>query len=285
MARLSTVDIGFQGQLDRLETWHDARASIPYGIFGVFTKAFCPVSKCNFGRITIHLGSTLKKLPSFETFNVEVPFELNRFCKLETLERNETILKTITEVLESHAEEIGFATNSATEAAQVVRDHGYRWRGFIGLGKCYSPDRSRHAKLWLDFGDEATLTLKIIEGNHTVQSIVVFEREITHNYWFDSICETYNRIEWRNNNELKIFQKNERDYWSFDVDESRLEFHFPRAERGDAQGAFDLGKLYLTGTIVPRDISLAMHWIKISASKGYKHAIRFLAKHDADALN
>lgn len=65
------------------------------------------------------------------------------------------------------------------------------------------------------------------------------------------------------------------DYWICTAD-GEVEFHYPRAERGDPHGEYDLGRMYYDGALthLGRDRGLAL--MRSAAAKGYKHAAVFL---------
>ena len=93
------------------------------------------------------------------------------------------------------------------------------------------------------------------------------------------------RIEWLDNQTVRVVQKNGRDFWTCSVDGS-LEFHYPRAEKGDPHAIFDLGRMYWEGLYVLPDQKRALELIHLSAATGYKHAQRFIdAKGSNIALN
>ncbi|WP_321864606.1 hypothetical protein [Pseudomonas paraveronii] len=54
-------------------------------------------------------------------------------------------------------------------------------------------------------------------------------------------------VEWVDDQTIRLFQVNKRDYWEIDTTSKEVRFHFPRAESGDAHGQFDLGKMYVDG--------------------------------------
>jgi uncharacterized protein len=50
------------------------------------------------------------------------------------------------------------------------------------------------------------------------------------------------------------------------------------ADQGDADGAFGLGSMYVSGEGVARDMSEALRWMRIAAAKSHVQAINFLAQ-------
>jgi TPR repeat protein len=58
----------------------------------------------------------------------------------------------------------------------------------------------------------------------------------------------------------------------------RLTFHFPRAEKGDAHGQYELAIMYLNGRTVERDAEQAVYWLEKSATQNFRRAVRLLEK-------
>ncbi|WP_339522993.1 SEL1-like repeat protein [Pseudomonas sp. EL_65y_Pfl2_R96] len=67
-------------------------------------------------------------------------------------------------------------------------------------------------------------------------------------------------VEWVNDQTVRLFQVNKRDYWEIDTTSKTVEFHFARAESGDAHGQYDMAKMYLDGWIVEQDFERARRW-------------------------
>lgn len=76
--------------------------------------------------------------------------------------------------------------------------------------------------------------------------------------------------------ELLIHHSNQRDYWEYHSETQAVEFHYPRAERGDAHGQYDLGVMYQKGQGVLQDSELSLYWLKKAAAQGYSRAIKLL---------
>lgn len=79
-------------------------------------------------------------------------------------------------------------------------------------------------------------------------------------------------LQWIDERTVRISFKNERDYWDYDIIADSLEFHFPRAEKGDAHGQYDLARICLAGYLTPRDVGRAMALLRASAGQNFKRA-------------
>ncbi|MGC6368571.1 tetratricopeptide repeat protein [Pseudomonas sp. K2I15] len=85
-------------------------------------------------------------------------------------------------------------------------------------------------------------------------------------------------VEWINDQTVRLFQANKRDYWEIDTTTKTVGFHFPRAESGDAHGKFDLAKMYIDGHIVEQDFEQARQWLERSAAQGFSRAVKLLQR-------
>jgi len=86
---------------------------------------------------------------------------------------------------------------------------------------------------------------------------------------------------WSDDRHVRLFHRNKRDYWHIDTHSGNAQFHFPRAEAGDAHGQYDLARMYLDGWIVEQDNASAMRWLEKSAAQGFARAQTLLRRMDA----
>lgn len=89
------------------------------------------------------------------------------------------------------------------------------------------------------------------------------------------------KIRWEDQRTVRVEHQNGRDYWLCPVD-GPWQFHYPRAERGDPHGSFELGRMYFEGRYVLRDQPRGLELIKFAADRGFKHAQNFLASVSSD---
>ena len=85
------------------------------------------------------------------------------------------------------------------------------------------------------------------------------------------------RIAWRDAETVCVTQENNRDFWLCTIS-GQPEFHYPRAERGDPHGLYDLGQFYLEGRFVAHDPVRGRELIEAAASKGFVPARRWLSR-------
>lgn len=85
-------------------------------------------------------------------------------------------------------------------------------------------------------------------------------------------------VEWVDDQTVRLYQANKRDFWELDTTTGNVAFHFPRAEAGDAHGQFDLAKMYIDGWIVEQDFEQARTWLERSAAQGFSRAVKLLQR-------
>jgi hypothetical protein len=144
--------------------------------------------------------------------------------------------------------------------------------GFFWKKPVASPDRRWKAQAFIQ------------AGVHTFIDLVFFNRELAEQrrVRFSAIPTSagaaefvLGRMNWLDNQTVRILHQNNRDYWTCGVDGS-LAFHFPNAEDGNPQGLFQLGRLYDEGLYVLPDRERGLELIQQAAAAGYRHARRFM---------
>ncbi len=83
---------------------------------------------------------------------------------------------------------------------------------------------------------------------------------------------------WINNEEIKVIYHNNRDYWIINVVSGKVDFYYPRIEKGDAHSFYDLALIYLgeSFALTFKDKEKAIYYLKKSAELNNKRAIRKL---------
>jgi len=84
-------------------------------------------------------------------------------------------------------------------------------------------------------------------------------------------------LRWVDNNNVALVQSNKRDYWLLNLTNETVDFHYYRAESGDAHGQYDLGMMYASGSsFLNKDLQQSLHWLNKAAEKGFGRAIKQL---------
>ncbi|WP_321785144.1 SEL1-like repeat protein [Burkholderia pyrrocinia] len=86
-------------------------------------------------------------------------------------------------------------------------------------------------------------------------------------------------IKWIDNENVTLLQSNKRDYWQLDLKGGDVQFHYARAESGDAHGEYDLGMMYASGnSFLEKNFEKSLFWIELAAQKNFGRAIDQLKK-------
>lgn len=156
------------------------------------------------------------------------------------------------------------------EIYKEIIDKNFVYSGVILKNK-KSPNKSHTASILFYFENEISIWLDIDNGIKRKNFPIRKSYLATYKTSFD-------KLEWVDDNLIKIWNKNKKDYWSYNLSEDKLEFYFERAEKGDAHGEYDLGMMYLEGRGVFADKEKAIYWLKKSALQNYVKAKKMLEK-------
>jgi Sel1 repeat-containing protein len=149
-------------------------------------------------------------------------------------------------------------------------------QNFSLQGRCskYAIRKSPPAKAWLAYELRVvvSVTLHVVRGASEVTLEVIPSCTMSE---LKKLLE----LTWESEGALRLAHERSAlrcDYWIIDLNENQVTYHLERAARGDAHGQYDLALLYEQGAMVPRNRSLAIHWLSLAAAQGYKRAIRLL---------
>ncbi len=93
-----------------------------------------------------------------------------------------------------------------------------------------------------------------------------------------AITHACGKLQWLDNGHVRLWQENQRDYWDYDVEAGSASYHYPRAERGDPHGEYDLAQMYFKGYIVDQDEAQGLYWLRRSADHDFGRAKKLLKK-------
>jgi TPR repeat protein len=198
-------------------------------------------------------------------------FDIEHFRELTASQQQSYYLDRLHAALIRCTEQYQWESAKLKQAYDRIVRESFRFQ-FLWQKPLASPDRrtkvqvfvdvQRCVKLYLIFFDRDLRELHRTLFSVTLPASGIPERRL-------------GRIVWDDNRTARVFDKNNRDYWLIS-DVGDVSFHYPRAEDGDAHGEFDLGIMYYEGRKVLQDRERGLKLIESAASKGYKHAVRFL---------
>jgi len=198
-------------------------------------------------------------------------FDIEKFDRLSAVEQQRYFLDRLHAALMNCAEHFGWDSKPLEEAhARIIREafnFSFFWKKPVT-----SPDRRTKAQLFVDVVGDANLYLVFFDRNMAELRRMLFSVVGAVSGVPEQLI---NRISWDDNQTVRLLCENERDYWLVKT-AGDVEFRYPRAQTGDPQGEFDLGRIYYEGMGVLQDKERGLKLIEAAAAKGFKHAIRFL---------
>jgi TPR repeat protein len=137
-----------------------------------------------------------------------------------------------------------------------------------------SPDRRTKVQGFVEAGPRTRIGLVFTDRQGTQLQRSLLSEMSTGSFDLKYI---FGDITWLDDRTVKVTQDNGRDYWLCTSD-GGVEFHYPRAESGAADGEFALGRMYFEGTVVLQDRERGLSLIRSAAAKGDKHALALLRR-------
>lgn len=200
-------------------------------------------------------------------------FDGPHYRALSLSERRRYFLDRIHSALLRCARQFGWETKQLDAARARILQDDFRFH-FFWKKPVASPDRRTKVQAFLDVTDQTRVYLIFFDRRMQEQ-----KRVLLYTLELGPGIPDYvlHHIEWLDERTVKITQKNGRDYWTCTIDGDPT-FHYPRAESGDPHGEYDLGRIYLSGRLIPLDRERGLKLIESAAAKGYAHAIRFLER-------
>lgn len=153
-----------------------------------------------------------------------------------------------------------------------IEQREFRFFGSLGRAK-FNNSKQKSAVITWNTNDYINIGIDVKnKTDHSVEWIKVISIGIGLGL-FESIC---GMLEWENENTVRMYHTNKRDYWSVDVTSHAVTFHYPRAEGGDPHGQYDLARMYIDGWLVEKNTDTAKEWLLKSAAQGFGRAIKLL---------
>jgi Sel1 repeat len=203
---------------------------------------------------------------------VDYHFERDTFAHFDVNRKKCFFLESIGECLAAYAVEYGWDTDHCAAVQQRIQNDGIVFDRWWGKPVGHSQS-GRSVRAHMSYYDVIRLSLGIFDRHKALLSQrFVVELPAT----IGAVYGACAKLEWVDENLVRMWQSNFRDYWDFQIDTNEITFHYPRAERGDPHGQYDLGNMYLDGYLVPRDRQQALLWLKRSADQGFSRAIQML---------
>lgn len=205
-------------------------------------------------------------------------FDVARYPSLSAAEQQRYYLDRLHTALVRCARQFGWDESGLADARDRMLADGLRF-AFLWKKPLRSPDRCTKVQGFVEAGPRTHVGLVFLDG--TGKEIRRSLLSIRSTASFD-LRFIFGQITWIDNQTVRVTQDNGRDYWLCTI-AGQMEFHYPRAEGGDASGEFALGRMYYGSTVVLGDRERGLRLISSAASKGDKHALAFLGRLQREA--
>jgi hypothetical protein len=204
---------------------------------------------------------------------VERLFDFDAFSKLPTLTQRRWVLDELHDAVLFAGKHFGWPMDRAQEAyAQIVRN-ALQFEFTWGKPKS-NPSRSLRVQIQVDFADSVRLDVMFFDPKG---HLILRKPFSVLGPGLGIVAFVLGKIEWLDDRNVRITHQNGQNYWICRTD-GTLHFFCPRAESGDAQGMFNLGRMYCEGQYVLRDPVLGRQFLEAAAKQGYKHAVSYLRR-------
>ncbi len=191
--------------------------------------------------------------------------DVDAYAKRTDQGRKRFFLSSIHETLLAFADDYGWDTAQCTEVYERILAEGIvfdRWWG--------KPVRhrgtSRTAQCHVAYEDNVVLSLGVRDKDG---GLLRKTRLATLPATIGAVTNACGKLEWLDENHLRLWQENQRDHWDYDIEADAFEYHYPRAERGDPHGQYDFAQMYFRGYIVDHDEERGLIWLWRSAEQNF----------------
>ena len=261
------------------------------------TRAFASSGGVSFAAISDLFEIECLPIASIDVSKLIIEFDMNRdtpftldemldviavYCSIDCSsvaqmsphEQKEYFVQATENVFREYSSKYGWDMGVVLAATKRMRECGLQFDRPWGK-PVWHRSRKMAAQLRMTFETRVSLYVDITDKTSSSEKRL-FIVELPASVYF--AAQAIGKLKWLSETELQLMHKNNRDYWLINLETESVEFHFIRAESGDAHGQYALGCMYQDGDLVPQDRDLAIHWLRKAAEQGYKQAIQRLAK-------
>lgn len=203
-------------------------------------------------------------------------FDRSQSASLSGTERKVYYLDRLHEAILRCARQFGWSEKHFSDARERMLADDLRF-AFFWKKPLSSPDRSMKVQGFVEAGPRTRVWLVFMDrsGIETQRCLLTVRGTGS-----SDMGHLFGEMRWTDAHTVQVTMKNGRDYWRCTAD-GLVEFHYPRAEGGDASGLYALGRMYMEGEIVLQDVERGMRLLREAAQKGDMHAQRYLERNAA----
>lgn len=205
---------------------------------------------------------------------IQQHFDSSLFIELPTRARQQYFLTQLHGAMLRCANRFGWDPERLLEAYRQIVERDFKFT-FFWKKPLTSPDRHLKIQAFIDASQFPTHIFLVFSDKEMHEL-----RRILLSVGTDgpgAVEFALGDIRWVDNLTVRIQHQNGRDYWLCTTN-GELSFFYPRADHGDPHGQYDLGIMYFEGQWVLQDQPRGIELIQAAATKGFKHAIKFLAR-------
>jgi len=247
-------------------------------VFDLFELEFkqCPskgVAKL-FVQFTDDASKHLKSVLLLNVLHVYVYLDLKAFVRYgRGYERRRFYLDSILACMNAYADEYGWDRVYYLEVYRRLLSTSITFDRFWKKAvKC--DETGCRAQVHVSYSDSIDLRIVVFDSTNTpIRSKLIARLAPT----IGALNDAHGDLIWSSTTEIRLYRENKRDFWRYDLATDVVDFVFPRAERGDPHGQYDLGMMYLQGYLVFPDREKAVYWIRQAAEQGFTRAAKRLA--------
>lgn len=244
----------------------------------MFEEYATPLPTEDVAKVNVYL-TTATSAPATDVLGIATvyeQFDLPAFLALPAADRPRYYLDRLYDALVRCARQYGWDEEPFHTAYRRIIAEGLQF-SFFWKKPAASPDRQLKAQAYVEAGNRTGVLLLFTDRDgRELRQVTLSVMGLGPGV----VKHMLGRIFWTDPQTVTVLMENGRDFWTCTT-EGELEFHYPRAEGGDASGEFDLGKMYYEGTYVQPDQERGLALIRNAAAKGYKHAIAYLRRLEA----
>ena len=208
---------------------------------------------------------------------IQQHFDSSLFIGLHSRDRQEYFLTQLHTAMLRCAEHFSWESQRLLEAHRQIVERDFKFT-FFWKKPLTSPDRHSKVQAYIDASQFPTHIYLVFfdQKMHELRRMLLSVGTDGPG----AVEFALGDIRWVDNLTVRVQHQNGRDYWLCTRD-GELSFFYPRADHGDPHGQYDLGTMYFEGQWVLQDQPRGIELIQAAAAKGFKHAIKFLARHQS----
>jgi TPR repeat protein len=203
-------------------------------------------------------------------------FDTARFPQLSATKQRGYYLQQLRDALRFAADRYGWDTIRLDSCCAQIRNDDFKAQWWWPAKPKFNPTRQMSAQVFIQMAARTRAWVVFRQRSGAEQARVLLT-DFGPGAVTGALDYALGDLSWTNDTTVRVRHENQRDYWAVSTS-GEIEFVFPLAESGDAQGLYQLAMLHWEGRYVTRDRKQAMQLMQRAVSLGDKHAQRFIER-------